>query len=106
MFKIGQEVVCVRKDNSPFHQGLVINKVYTVLDTIYCSKCGTQNIHVGLYTPNKAHLVCFCDNRVLTIEQNGAIFHGAFRFKALDEMTKANTAVKELLKEVFEKVTI
>lgn len=51
-FKIGQKVVALNSSADYRAQPRVKGNIYTVLDILYCSKCGIQTINItAYYTP-------------------------------------------------------
>lgn len=56
---IGDKVVALSSNNKYHCQNRQAGKIYTVLDTIYCIKCGIQSINIGQYTSNEL-VECLC----------------------------------------------
>lgn len=62
IFKVGQKVVALNETDNQRCQQRKKGYVYTVLDTMFCDKCGSQIINVlEAVSPSQA-LICGCHN--------------------------------------------
>jgi hypothetical protein len=79
---IGDKVVALMN-----HGGIIAGKEYKVLDVEYCSKCGMQAIHVGIYsTEPYAGSVCECGYKIHYNPEKRDEFKFSYRFAPLQEI--------------------
>ena len=72
-FEIGQIVVALTNPPDEFNQPRTKGCKYPILDVMYCSKCGIQDINIagelGKYAPNgklwSKYMTCSCGNTSL-----------------------------------------
>ena len=63
MFKVGQEVVCVKGFYSRLHKvGITKGKKYTITGIYICPKCGNVDVSWGAtaYSDPEAYMTCHC----------------------------------------------
>lgn len=112
-FQIGQKVVCVDKspikirfssrgdegNNLPL--GLILGAIYSVHDILYCSKCGTQNIHVGLFAEYFPGIYTWCDkcSNIIDDTEDTREWLESWRFVPLEEYEASEKMVEELVQE-------
>jgi len=59
-FKIGQKVVALTNPPDDTCQPRVKGKIYTVIDVLYCHKCGIQSINLGYKAVHANVVECIC----------------------------------------------
>ena len=94
MYKIGQQVVCVKTHS----MGVTVEgQVYEVKGLHLCT-CGYLSLDVGIKGKSTSPVLCHCGK----LEYLGTVWlQGAKRFRPLDDLY--NTEIEELMNEVNEK---
>jgi hypothetical protein len=62
IFKIGQKVVALNETNNVRCQPRVKGQIYEVLDTMFCSQCGSQIINITSAESPIKGILCGCGN--------------------------------------------
>ena len=100
MFKIGQEVVCVKSNvymNGTI--GVKRNKTYIILGIHQC-KCGEISFDVGITDNNTIGTDCYCNE---PINRDGIWYQGSKRFQPLQlDHAFANEVIAEIIELVKE----
>ena len=104
-YEIGDEVIAISSND----ERIVVGKQYTVIDTLFCSKCGCQNINTGL-TQRFHRLNCTKCNTA-TSDNYRKLWTGSFRFVKVDDIESAidqavNSENYELAQLLTEHLTV
>ena len=98
MFKVGQEVVCIRGATAEPGTILKAGEIYVVYGVQ--DACCSTNIFVGFNFDPLSGFWTRCGSCGEQIGENGEWWHNSNRFVSLEEFNSSNEAIEELMDEM------